>query len=281
MPLPSIDPVSAKRLLDEGAILVDIREADEHAREKIPERAFFRCPGWTRWISRSRRGSRWFSTASGAHARQRGAPRREGGWGVRGFHRRGRLEAWKTAGLPVTTDRSQPLELQRQVQIGAGALALLGTLLGLMVSPWFLAIPLFVGAGLLTAGVTGFCGMATLLLRALEQAELRPRTRLNSAHEESPMAAPRARPAWARLGLARRFLPRRRRRRLDPAVPLVYVVGVASPHVAIGTSAIAVAANAAANLATHARAGNGSGAARRYSRSSASSVPSPARRSAR
>ena len=34
------------------------------------------------------------------------------------------------------------------------------------------------------------------------------------------------------------------------AVPLmVYVVGVASPHVAIGTSAIAVAANAAVNSA--------------------------------
>jgi len=39
------------------------------------------------------------------------------------------------------------------------------------------------------------------------------------------------------------------------AVPLlVYVVGVASPHVAIGTSAVAVAASAAANLAGHARA---------------------------
>jgi uncharacterized membrane protein YfcA len=39
------------------------------------------------------------------------------------------------------------------------------------------------------------------------------------------------------------------------AVPLlVYVVGVSSPHVAIGTSAIAVAASAAANLAGHARA---------------------------
>ncbi len=39
------------------------------------------------------------------------------------------------------------------------------------------------------------------------------------------------------------------------AVPLlVYVVGVRSPHVAIGTSAIAVAASAAANLAGHARA---------------------------
>ena len=39
------------------------------------------------------------------------------------------------------------------------------------------------------------------------------------------------------------------------AVPLlVYVVGVPSPHIAIGTSAVAVAASAAANLAGHARA---------------------------
>jgi len=40
------------------------------------------------------------------------------------------------------------------------------------------------------------------------------------------------------------------------AVPLlVYVVGVGSTHAAIGTAAVAVAANAAASLAGHARAG--------------------------
>src|SRR5437773_11857774 len=40
------------------------------------------------------------------------------------------------------------------------------------------------------------------------------------------------------------------------AVPLmVYVVGVPEPHVAIGTSAIAVAANAAVNMSNHARGG--------------------------
>lgn len=40
------------------------------------------------------------------------------------------------------------------------------------------------------------------------------------------------------------------------AVPLLaYVVGVSSPHIAIGTSAVAVAANAAMNLRGHARAG--------------------------
>src|ERR1700739_645136 len=39
------------------------------------------------------------------------------------------------------------------------------------------------------------------------------------------------------------------------AVPLmVYLVGVSNPHVAIGTSALAVATNAASGLAPHARA---------------------------
>src|SRR5512133_2101528 len=41
------------------------------------------------------------------------------------------------------------------------------------------------------------------------------------------------------------------------AVPLlVYLVGVPAAHVAIGTSAVAVAANAAASLVNHARLGN-------------------------
>ncbi len=37
---------------------------------------------------------------------------------------------------------------------------------------------------------------------------------------------------------------------------LLYVVGVAQPHIAIGTGALAVSVNAFANLAGHARAGN-------------------------
>jgi hypothetical protein len=56
-------------------------------------------------------------------------------------------------------------ELQRQVQIGAGSLALGGRLLGLLVSPSFFAVPAFVGAGLM-AGAIGLCGMARILMRA-------------------------------------------------------------------------------------------------------------------
>lgn len=35
MSLPSIKPTDARGLLDNGAILTDLREADEHPREKI------------------------------------------------------------------------------------------------------------------------------------------------------------------------------------------------------------------------------------------------------
>ena len=36
MSLPTIDVAGARRLLDQGAVLVDVREADEHARERVP-----------------------------------------------------------------------------------------------------------------------------------------------------------------------------------------------------------------------------------------------------
>ena len=75
----------------------------------------------------------------------------------------GGLDAWAKQGLSVVADRRQPLEIMRQVQIVAGTLILAGVLLGAFVAPAFYALAGFVGAGLLTAGITGFCGMARLL----------------------------------------------------------------------------------------------------------------------
>ena len=49
MSLRSIGPHEAKRLMDEGAILVDIREADEYARETYSRRhAIWRSRSSTR-----------------------------------------------------------------------------------------------------------------------------------------------------------------------------------------------------------------------------------------
>ena len=77
----------------------------------------------------------------------------------------GGIEAWKQAGLPVARNARAPLELMRQVQIAAGSLILLGAVLAATLSPWFLLLSGFVGAGLVFAGVSGFCGMALLLAR--------------------------------------------------------------------------------------------------------------------
>jgi rhodanese-related sulfurtransferase len=77
----------------------------------------------------------------------------------------GGISAWKDAGLPVERTAGAPLPIIRQVQIVAGSLVVLGTVLGATVSPWFLLLSGFVGAGLVFAGATGICGMAALLLK--------------------------------------------------------------------------------------------------------------------
>ncbi len=59
-----------------------------------------------------------------------------------------------------------PISLERQVRIAAGAIVATGALLGLMVNPLFSIIPLFVGCGLIFAGLTDRCGMALVLTKA-------------------------------------------------------------------------------------------------------------------
>ena len=81
------------------------------------------------------------------------------------WHLRGGLQAWKDAGHATIRNLHAPISLQRQVQMTAGSLVLVGTLLGAFVSPWWLVLSGFVGAGLTFAGISGTCGMAMLLAR--------------------------------------------------------------------------------------------------------------------
>jgi rhodanese-related sulfurtransferase len=168
MTLPAISPSEARHLIDDGAILVDIREADEHAREYIPGARHLALSKLDEADLALHRGRTViFHCRSGARTAAHGGRLADAlGDECEAFVVEGGLEAWRKAGLPTAVDRRQPLEMQRQVQIGAGALALAGSIAGLTLSPWFFAIPVFVGSGLLMAGLTGFCGMALLLRRA-------------------------------------------------------------------------------------------------------------------
>lgn len=76
----------------------------------------------------------------------------------------GGVTAWSSSGLPVVRGE-KTISLERQVRIGAGALVLLGAILGYFVSPVWIALSGFVGAGLVFAGITDTCGMAMVLAR--------------------------------------------------------------------------------------------------------------------
>ena len=161
MTLPTIDAVQAKRLIDEGAILVDIREADERAREHVPgsgHTALSRLSA----IDSATSKAVVFHCRSGARTAAN-AGRLAQAAGCDAYLLQGGIEAWKKAGLPVTTDTRQPIEIMRQVQITAGGLVFLGVILGVWMAPAFLGLSAFVGAGLMFAGISGWCGMAKLL----------------------------------------------------------------------------------------------------------------------
>lgn len=77
----------------------------------------------------------------------------------------GGITEWVRRGLPTETGGRHVIPMERQVRLGAGILVLLGLGLGWWVSPGYLLIAAFVGAGLTLSGVTGFCGMAMVLGR--------------------------------------------------------------------------------------------------------------------
>jgi rhodanese-related sulfurtransferase len=153
----------AERIGKRRATLIDIREPDEFRRRHVPgalprplsafdaaglniepgREVIFACKSGMRTAAACER----LATAAGGPA----------------LVLDGGVDAWAAAGLPIAEDRTQPIEIMRQVQIAAGSLVMTGVALGLLVHPAFFGLSAFVGAGLTFAGVSGFCGMAKLL----------------------------------------------------------------------------------------------------------------------
>ena len=161
MNLSPVTPAEAARLVAQGAVLVDIRDADEHARRNIPGAVNVPIAGIDRLPRQS--APIIFHCRSGAGTGGNAARLAAAAGDAPCHVLAGGIDAWQAAGLPTATDRRQPLEIMRQVQLVAGGLVLLGIALGFLVAPGFFGVSAFVGAGLMMAGATGWCGMASLL----------------------------------------------------------------------------------------------------------------------
>lgn len=162
--LKTIGATAAKAMLDrDQAVLIDIRENDEFAREHIPGAHHMPLSGFDAAdFPGAEDKIAIFHCASGSRTAE-AAPRiLETGF-ARACQLEGGLSGWKAAGMTTLVNRRVPISMQRQVQITAGLMVLAGVLLGFALSPWFFALSGFVGAGLTFAGLSGTCGMAKLL----------------------------------------------------------------------------------------------------------------------
>lgn len=165
--MPALTPLKptevAERLHSRRAILVDIREQDEFAREHVSGAAHLPLNTIDAQTMSGHASREVIYTCRSGNRTGANETTLAGCVPGEAFVMEGGLDAWKAQGLPINADRSKPIELMRQVQMTAGGLILVGALLGLGVHPAFWGLPVFVGAGLFLAGATGFCGMARLL----------------------------------------------------------------------------------------------------------------------
>lgn len=77
----------------------------------------------------------------------------------------GGLDAWRKIGCTVVKNEMAPLPIMRQVQIMAGGLVVLGVILSYTISPSWILLSGLVGIGLIGSGISGYCGMARLLMK--------------------------------------------------------------------------------------------------------------------
>lgn len=164
--LQTIDAPTLKKLLDRQAVtLIDVREPGEYAGEHIPGATLVSLSSFnpgkipqddpTKVVLYCRTGNR--STMAAQKLLDAGFPSVT--------HLKSGMSAWKEAGYPTQINRNAPISLMRQVQIVAGSLVFLGTVLGAFVSPGFLILSGFVGAGLMFAGITDTCMLGMLLAK--------------------------------------------------------------------------------------------------------------------
>ena len=170
--LPKLAPQDVYTRLQEGSVrIVDVREPDEYTRESINGSVLYPLsvaeknplpPSEKLTVFLCRSGRRTDGNAALLASRAGGnAGQLEGG-----------LRAWVKAGLPVDRASKAPLPLQRQIQIGAGSIVLLGLLLHFI---WPMALWLTALAGRMASALPSLLlSLFTALLATYLMSACRP-----------------------------------------------------------------------------------------------------------
>jgi rhodanese-related sulfurtransferase len=164
--LQEIDALTLKQWIDKGEVLlIDVREPEEYAAEHIAGAKLMALSAFDPANLPQESGKKIVLQCQSSNRSAQAAQKMLNAGFEEVIHLQGGLSTWKAAGYPTQVNEKAPISMFRQVQIVAGSLVFLGTILGAFVSPWFLILSAFVGGGLVFAGITNTCAMAMLLAK--------------------------------------------------------------------------------------------------------------------
>lgn len=164
--LQEIEAKTLKNLIDrQEACLIDVREPGEYASDRIPGAKLLPLTTFDPSVVNCHPDKTLVLYCQSGRRSTLVAQKLFDAGFSQVAHLKGGLPTWKNAGYATEKDQNAPISLFRQVQIVAGALVVLGTLLGAFISPWFLILSGFVGSGLVFAGITNTCALAMLLAK--------------------------------------------------------------------------------------------------------------------
>lgn len=163
MPIKLIQPQNARELIENGVLLVDIRAADEYAREHIAQARHIPLSDIAAQPPLTDAGGVIFHCLSGNRT-QANADRLAASVPGDAYILDGGLAAWKQAGCPPWSISHGRWSLTARCRLPPAPSCCWAPSWG-HGFPWFHALSGFIGAGLIFAGISGFCGLARLLLK--------------------------------------------------------------------------------------------------------------------
>jgi len=164
--LPEVDAATLKAWLEaDDVTLIDVREEAEYAAAHIPGALLMPTSKFQPdAVARAANGRVVVHCASAMRASEACAKLLTCGCENVWLFKPG-VKGWREAGYEVAGAGQEKLPVLRQVQLIVGTGIVIGTALGLMLSPWFFTLPAMMGCGLLMAGATGSCPMADALAK--------------------------------------------------------------------------------------------------------------------
>lgn len=163
MTIKEISPEELERLRDGGCFLLDVREPLEHAEERVAGSHLIPLGELESRVDEIERAAPIVILCRSGRRGRQALKVLEANGVPEAMNLEGGLLAWKASGRPLERSTKRRLPLMQQVQIVIGLGVLTGVVLSELAHPQFIYLSGFFGAGLLFAGLSGWCGLAKLI----------------------------------------------------------------------------------------------------------------------